>query len=30
MVKSLHDDLLLWYRQLANQWVEALPIDNGR
>jgi len=23
-------DLLLWYRQPAKQWVEALPIGNGR
>jgi len=22
--------LTLWYRQPANQWVEALPIGNGR
>ncbi|MBD2703883.1 glycoside hydrolase N-terminal domain-containing protein [Spirosoma sp. BT702] len=22
--------LLLWYKQPANQWVEALPIGNGR
>src|SRR5512140_3783027 len=24
------DDLKLWYRQPAIQWVEALPIGNGR
>ncbi|HEU5097730.1 MAG TPA: glycoside hydrolase family 95 protein [Roseiflexaceae bacterium] len=24
------DDLTLWYRQPAAQWVEALPIGNGR
>ena len=24
------DNLVLWYRQPANQWVEALPIGNGR
>ena len=23
-------DLKLWYRQPANEWVEALPIGNGR
>src|SRR5215212_5503170 len=23
-------DLILWYRQPAQQWVEALPIGNGR
>src|SRR5688572_7383169 len=23
-------DLLLWYRQPSTQWVEALPIGNGR
>ena len=23
-------DLTLWYRQPAEQWVEALPIGNGR
>jgi alpha-L-fucosidase 2 len=23
-------DLMLWYRQPADQWVEALPIGNGR
>jgi alpha-L-fucosidase 2 len=23
-------DLLLWYRQPASQWIEALPIGNGR
>ena len=23
-------DLVLWYRQPAKQWVEALPIGNGR
>lgn len=22
--------LVLWYRQPANQWVEALPVSNGR
>jgi alpha-L-fucosidase 2 len=26
---SLHE-LMLWYRQPAQQWVEALPIGNGR
>ncbi len=24
------DDLVLWYRQPAKQWVEALPVGNGR
>lgn len=24
------DDMLLWYRQPAKQWVEALPVGNGR
>ena len=24
------NDLHLWYRQPAQQWVEALPIGNGR
>jgi alpha-L-fucosidase 2 len=24
------NDLMLWYRQPAKQWVEALPIGNGR
>src|SRR5215217_3860307 len=24
------DDFRLWYRQPAAQWVEALPIGNGR
>ncbi len=24
------DDLILWYTKPANQWVEALPIGNGR
>jgi alpha-L-fucosidase 2 len=24
------DDLMLWYTQPAKQWVEALPIGNGR
>ena len=24
------EDLKLWYRQPASQWVEALPIGNGR
>ncbi len=24
------DDLTLWYTQPAKQWVEALPIGNGR
>ena len=23
-------DLALWYRQPATQWVEALPVGNGR
>ena len=23
-------DLVLWYRKPAQQWVEALPIGNGR
>lgn len=24
------ENLVLWYRQPAKQWVEALPIGNGR
>src|SRR4030042_7048709 len=24
------DGLVLWYRQPAKQWVEALPVGNGR
>ena len=24
------DALVLWYRQPAKQWVEALPVGNGR
>jgi len=24
------DKLLLWYAQPADEWVEALPIGNGR
>jgi alpha-L-fucosidase 2 len=24
------DRLMLWYRQPANEWVEALPVGNGR
>ena len=27
---QLASDLVLWYRQPAQQWVEALPIGNGR
>lgn len=27
---SVRSDLKLWYRQPAGQWVEALPIGNGR
>jgi alpha-L-fucosidase 2 len=30
MTESLGNDLTLWYRQPAQQWVEALPIGNGR
>ncbi len=30
MTESLSNDLSLWYRQPARQWVEALPIGNGR
>lgn len=30
MTESAHDNLVLWYRQPANQWAEALPIGNGR
>jgi alpha-L-fucosidase 2 len=26
----IENDLLLWYRQPAREWVEALPIGNGR
>ncbi|RYF67094.1 MAG: glycoside hydrolase family 95 protein, partial [Cytophagaceae bacterium] len=25
-----NQSLMLWYRQPAKQWVEALPIGNGR
>jgi hypothetical protein len=25
-----NEPLLLWYRQPAKQWVEALPVGNGR
>ncbi len=24
------DDMVLWYRQPAKQWIEALPVGNGR
>src|SRR3954467_8858458 len=27
---SAADDLKLWYRRPAAQWVEALPVGNGR
>src|SRR5947209_18827002 len=27
---STFDDLILWYDQPAAQWVDALPIGNGR
>jgi alpha-L-fucosidase 2 len=30
MTESPRNDLTLWYRQPARQWVEALPIGNGR
>ncbi len=30
MSDSERGDLTLWYRQPAQQWVEALPIGNGR
>ena len=29
-MNSNQDKLKLWYRQPARQWVEALPIGNGR
>jgi alpha-L-fucosidase 2 len=28
--KTEHKELLLWYRQPAAKWTEALPIGNGR
>ena len=28
--KAPKNDLALWYRQPAAQWVEALPVGNGR
>src|SRR5262245_2469175 len=30
MTVSLYNDLILWYRQPARLWVEALPVGNGR
>src|SRR5260221_13738 len=30
MIDQPTSDLTLWYRQPAEQWVEALPIGNGR
>src|SRR5262245_57406295 len=30
MSVSHQHDLILWYRQPAARWVEALPIGNGR
>jgi alpha-L-fucosidase 2 len=30
MPEQSASDLMLWYRQPAAQWVEALPIGNGR
>ena len=30
MTTQREDDLILWYRQPAATWVEALPIGNGR
>src|SRR5690242_9597604 len=30
MINQPTSDLTLWYRQPAEQWVEALPIGNGR
>ncbi len=29
-VSAAEGDLVLWYRQPAKQWVEALPVGNGR
>jgi alpha-L-fucosidase 2 len=26
----MFDDMKLWYRQPAQEWVEALPVGNGR
>ncbi|MEI6512360.1 MAG: glycoside hydrolase family 95 protein [bacterium] len=26
----MNSQLMLWYRQPANEWIEALPIGNGR
>ena len=28
--QSIRNDLTLWYRRPAKEWVEALPIGNGR
>jgi len=30
MTADIENDLILWYRQPAVRWVEALPIGNGR
>ncbi len=29
-VPEQSDPLVLWYRRPASQWVEALPLGNGR
>jgi alpha-L-fucosidase 2 len=30
MTAAIQNDIILWYRQPARRWVEALPIGNGR
>jgi alpha-L-fucosidase 2 len=30
MTESIDTELVLWYQQPAREWVEALPIGNGR
>src|SRR4051794_31030015 len=30
MTEPMMADLILWYQQPAQQWVEALPVGNGR
>jgi len=29
-MKNSHKNLVLWYRQPAKEWTEALPVGNGR
>ena len=28
--RALKGDMILWYRQPAQKWLEAMPIGNGR